>query len=51
LLGLIKQLWTARVITGSLAMDRLRKLKDNGQGFRVPVAEIDKLIHEIEKNR
>ena len=51
LLGLIQQLWSARVISSTLALSRLRKLKENGQGFRVPVAEIDKLIHEIEQHR
>lgn len=48
LLGLIKQLWAARIITGSTALGRLRRLKGNGKGFRVPLAEIDKLILEIE---
>jgi hypothetical protein len=47
LLGLIKQLWSTGVIDKTMALQRLNKLKETGQGFRIPIDKVDHLIHEI----
>jgi len=48
LLGLIKQLWGTGVITAVTALQRLHKLKQTGQGYRIPVDKIDGLMTEIQ---
>lgn len=48
MLGLIKQLWRTGVITAVIALQRLHKLKETGQGFRIPVDKIDNLMTEIQ---
>lgn len=51
MLGLIKQLWKTGVITAVIALQRLHKLKETGQGFRIPVDRIDSLMTEIQNTQ